>query len=412
MPASRVRARCTVARATRSPNDSRRTWSSHDVSLYACRSTCEWASMRPGMSVRPGRSMTSASAGAATCDAGPTASIRSPRTSTTTPSRSPGPTPSKTRAGRRRMARGGGVVARCAVACGANPGMPRSSDRINVRMASGTAGSNYFGFITHSAGNFRDAAGNDERHHRGTGRIESLHRAFRKNEELSGEVVRLRDIHRHHLLEAEPRQVLLRHESKDMGIAPGHQLHEHWFIEPSLLTDERLHQVARGPVHQVHERQPVEDPIEKGDGAARQKIRTQQSDQRDQNQCRDETGAWNRKAQPAVDPAKEEDADVSGYRERGEKNEAPEEEGRDSPGHQVAFAKTIVSTSSGNPSLFQALIPPVRLVTSLNPAAVRRLAPIAERLPLSHTSTTGCARGRSDICDTSLPSGICTEPAM
>ncbi len=84
-PAISVFSQCRTAAIVRYASDSFSTWSFHVVSLYAWRSTCVWASMRPGRSVMPGRSMTRASGGAVTDEAGPTAAIRLPVTSTTQP---------------------------------------------------------------------------------------------------------------------------------------------------------------------------------------------------------------------------------------------------------------------------------------------------------------------------------------
>src|SRR5579864_563602 len=96
-PASSVALSETVARATLRASGSCSTWSFHVVSLYGWSKTCECASMRPGRSVSVGRSIDSASAGGVMLAAGPAASIRWPRTTTTQPSWRA--SPSKTRAG-------------------------------------------------------------------------------------------------------------------------------------------------------------------------------------------------------------------------------------------------------------------------------------------------------------------------
>src|SRR5438034_1307341 len=53
------------------------------IKRRGCSRTCECASMSPGISVSPGRSMDSAPAGIRTAAAGPAESIFSPRTTTT-----------------------------------------------------------------------------------------------------------------------------------------------------------------------------------------------------------------------------------------------------------------------------------------------------------------------------------------
>src|SRR5690349_3360775 len=64
--------------------------------------------MRPGSSVSPGSAIVSASPGARTPDAGPTAAMLSPCTSTTQPARVSSLVASKTRSGRSRTGRPGG----------------------------------------------------------------------------------------------------------------------------------------------------------------------------------------------------------------------------------------------------------------------------------------------------------------
>src|ERR1019366_4005843 len=60
-------------------------WSFHEVSLYGCSRTCEWASIRPGISVKPARSIAFASAGTLASAAGPADTIEAPLTTTTHP---------------------------------------------------------------------------------------------------------------------------------------------------------------------------------------------------------------------------------------------------------------------------------------------------------------------------------------
>ena len=119
-PAMSVARRWLVARATRSPSGSRSTWSSQLVSLYGCSSTCECRSISPGMSVAPGRSITRAVRGAFTAAGVPTATIRSPRTSTTTPVRGASAVPSQTRSGRSRTTAAESARGACARAAGTN----------------------------------------------------------------------------------------------------------------------------------------------------------------------------------------------------------------------------------------------------------------------------------------------------
>src|SRR6516162_7383148 len=67
--------------------------------------------MRPGISVAPGSGTRSASAGTLVCFAGPTASMRSPRTTTTQPDRGASASPSQTASGASTIGRGGSPAA-------------------------------------------------------------------------------------------------------------------------------------------------------------------------------------------------------------------------------------------------------------------------------------------------------------
>src|ERR1700683_1491790 len=72
---------------------------------------CECASISPGSSVRPGRSITRASLGMETWSAGPARSMRSPRMSTTQPVWVSSVVPSNTRSGLRRIGLAGSAAA-------------------------------------------------------------------------------------------------------------------------------------------------------------------------------------------------------------------------------------------------------------------------------------------------------------
>src|SRR5260221_6105591 len=94
---------------------------------------CECASIRPGSSVIPGRSVVVVPGGTATLAAGLAAAIFSPETRTTQPSCVLVLTASNTRCGRRRMFFGAGGVAGGAAHTGANvASMPKATRTANL----------------------------------------------------------------------------------------------------------------------------------------------------------------------------------------------------------------------------------------------------------------------------------------
>src|SRR5215208_4073254 len=124
------------------------TCSSQGVSSYGWSSRCECPSMRPGSSVVPGRSTTTASAGTPTPAAGPTATIRSPRTATAQPSCGRSPVPSNTRAGRSKVTRVVSPELCAQTATGVRPAATstaerRARDASIERMGLGAAGARW-----------------------------------------------------------------------------------------------------------------------------------------------------------------------------------------------------------------------------------------------------------------------------
>src|SRR5690242_11998174 len=98
--------------------------------------------MRPGSSVVPARSIVVASGGTVNCARGPTASIRSPRTSTAQPSCGRFSMPSQTRDGTSSVTCGGmvGVVCGRCAASGDAGATTRSARRKRVRMVKSLGG--------------------------------------------------------------------------------------------------------------------------------------------------------------------------------------------------------------------------------------------------------------------------------
>jgi len=156
----------------------------------------------------------------------------------------------------------------------------------------------------------RNPTRQNERHHFGGVGIDPLNAARRHDENVSGEPVRLRHVRGHVVLDAELRERLGRQEREDFHLSIAAHRHEHRLVEPPLLADEGVEHVLGGRIHEAHEREPVEHIVQNADEAARDQVRREEPDERDDHQRHEKAGAGNRQPQPTVDRREDDDAHV------------------------------------------------------------------------------------------------------